>query len=497
MNRPVKAVLAAIAAAFCCTPFALNAGAEEEPTPAFVVLGQTAQGEPVAMARILLAGTDAPCPSLEHSEGWGDMRAMKPRKNPDPDHFGVTVCEALYPTDGSTMFVSGTSIRLPPVPPVVSRIAVFGDTGCKPSDQKGCDTTGSRQWPFGIMANAATGASPSPDLILHMGDYNYRGTPGHIKVKGNKVRVYDAGDNAPNVCCRLSGPYYGQNSVGSESPDTWENWKADFFGPAENLLRAAPWIFARGNHELCSRAGPGWFYFLDLGSDLLEGSAGQLHCPPAESKEPLVFREPYRVDLGGLSVVVIDSANACDQGDLHQTHFDEQFASIQVLVKDAPDANAMWLQSHRPLWAVKKREDDTPKSQLDDSGKYTLIDATLQSAYASHPVPKQVHLVVSGHMHRFQAIDLETKDNTRLPSQLVIGNGGVSLAKNRPKAPFSLTFAGLKARGFGLSKFGYMDIHLKEDGAWKGRLLDDQGGLLAECDSQDVSKKTGICKPAD
>ena len=29
--------------------------------------------------------------------------------------------------------------------------------------------------------------------------------------------------------------------------------------PAAELLATAPWVVARGNHELCSRAGLGWF----------------------------------------------------------------------------------------------------------------------------------------------------------------------------------------------------------------------------------------------
>ena len=473
MDKPVKILLAAFVAVFTWVPQALFAGGDRESPPAFVVLSQTAQGKQVALARVLLEGQDVPCPSLKPAEGPAGVRPMKPRKNPDSKHFDVTVCEAFYPTDGNTMFVTGTQIRLPPVPLEVSRITVFGDTGCKPSDQKGCDKEDSHHWPFGIMATAAADADPSPDLILHMGDYNYRGTPGHIKVDGEKVRVYDAGDNAPNVCCRLSGPYYGQNSDGSDTPDTWENWKSDFFEPAKKLLRAAPWIFARGNHELCSRAGPGWFYLLDPGSDLLEGTDGQLQCPPATSKEPLVFREPYRVDLGGVSVVVLDSANACDQGSLHQTHFDEQFASIQSLVKDAPGENAIWLQSHRPLWAVKKREDYTPDSELDDTGKYTLIDDTLQSAYANHPVPKQVHLVVAGHMHRFQAINLDTKDGTGLPSQLVIGNGGVA-----PRGFLLIDLRGVKSPGY---RSQQVRLHgdRTEEGRRMGRAADRRQGETA------------------
>jgi hypothetical protein len=116
-------------------------------------------------------------------------------------------------------------------------------------------------------------------------------------------------------------------------------------------------------------------------------------------------------------VVVLDSANACDQSNLHQNHFDAQFEKIQSLMNEAPAANAIWLQSHRPLWGVNKPDDDIPKTDLDASGRYAVIDRTLQTAFARDSLPKRVHLVLSGHMHRFQTIGFEPRGS--LPSDIV------------------------------------------------------------------------------
>ncbi len=73
---------------------------------------------------------------------------------------------------------------------------------------------------------------------------------------------------------RAHRPLLSQNSTGNPDADAWEAWWLDFFQPAGDLLTAAPWVFARGNHELCSHAGPGWFYFLDASSELPEAAAG-------------------------------------------------------------------------------------------------------------------------------------------------------------------------------------------------------------------------------
>src|SRR4029078_370637 len=64
----------------------------------------------------------------------------------------------------------------------------------------------------------------------------------------------------------LRGPPSAAGNAGcARSPygDDWPTWKADFFAPAAPALRAAPWIVVRGNHQICRRAGPGYFRLLD------------------------------------------------------------------------------------------------------------------------------------------------------------------------------------------------------------------------------------------
>jgi hypothetical protein len=87
--------------------------------------------------------------------------------------------------------------------------------------------------------------------------------------------------------------------------------------------------------------------------------------------------------------------------------------------------------------------------------------------------------------------------DSRRPSQLVVGNGGVALASNHPKHDFSLPIDGMTGIGFGLKAFGYMDLRLGDAEAWTGQLLDDTGKVLASCDSAAPSAKTGVCRPED
>ncbi|MFX8797610.1 metallophosphoesterase, partial [Acinetobacter baumannii] len=84
-------------------------------------------------------------------------------------------------------------------------------------------------WPFKLGATLS--ASLKPDLVLHVGDFHYREKP-----------------------C----PAGNDGCAGSPWGDNWDVWREDFFAPADSLLRAAPWIMVRGNHELCDRGGHGW-----------------------------------------------------------------------------------------------------------------------------------------------------------------------------------------------------------------------------------------------
>ncbi|MBK1724360.1 hypothetical protein CKO23_19305 [Thiocystis violacea] len=458
---------------------------------AYSILAPTSRGGQVTIARVILQGAASACPKLVPAIGDGAAIPTQARANPDPAHFDIQVCEAVVTT---AMQVQGRDRRLPGPPDAAAHLAVIGDSGCRPGSQGGCQP-GSSAWPLLDIANAA--ARADPDIVLHMGDYNYRGTPGKVAINGKRGHVYDAGDNTDSVGCTLAGPYLGQNSPGSDQPDQWMNWWLDFFQPATELLAAAPWIVARGNHELCSRAGPGWFYLLDPGSDLPGVATGQGACPPAESAEPHVFGRPYRLDLAGLSIVVMDSANACDRGSLHQGHFDRQFQALRTLVDATPAQSPRWLLTHRPIWAVRAADASTAPSTTDPSGQFALINQTLQTSDQRHPVAGAFDLVLSGHLHTFEAIG-RTRDGLPAgPDQLIIGNSGIELDPGQDRMPFSFAVGQTGWAGLGLHAFGYMELRPRGEAGWTGRLLDPEGKTLATCGSDHPARKAGPCAPAD
>ena len=461
-------VIGALLLAGCASPPAPAPGTVRA---AYTVLAQAPDGGTVALARVIIDAGQR-CPYLAMADR---PVAMTARGNPDPTRFPVMVCEAIQPF-GQTVAVVGTRITLSTVARAPMRIAVVGDTGCGTWQ----DCTDPEAWPFAQLAELA--ASAEPDLVIHVGDYVYRGTPGSIEVDGVKRGTYNAGNYAlEDEYCQLRDPYVSQNGPGSSLPDSWEAWRADFFQPAAPLLSRAPWVPARGNHELCSRAGPGWFYFLDPHSDLL---GGELRCPPqkqgGDALPNLLLSPPYHLDLGELRLLVMDTANACDQ---HPNFPDRYAAQFAELAGPAPGKPA-WLVSHRPIWGVDWL----------DQGTYQTSNVTLQQALRHGPasaMPPGVELVLSGHLHRFESL---TFPGTQRPPQLVVGNSGVSLETDELAGTFETELDGVRVQGMAVDAFGYLDARPEPGGGWSAQLIGTEVQTLAHCRSG--APGTPVCAPS-
>ncbi|MCP3960147.1 MAG: hypothetical protein GY719_20065 [bacterium] len=489
----------------------------------FVVLG-AAGGETVPYARLVMDGGYA-CPRIT-----GGPKDVQMTSRDNPHLFPVIVCEAVVGFDQTLAIeLQDRSLALPTVRENPSRIVAFGDTGCKRYSAKsntGC-APGTPAQPFASLASAAA-VGPAPDVILHMGDYNYRGTGSRVLFTvgegGQAAQVpqwsYDAGDSTKEDEGCLQGEwtvekgkkvktrFWSQNAANSNAPDTWEAWRDDFFTAARDLLPTAPWVFARGNHELCSRAGPGWFYFLDPHSNL---TGQQLSCPvpdPAlgarldvESLN-VVLSQPYAVDLGTLTLLVLDSANACDSftDPAYTAAYAEQMSALGEL---APSGGHAWMMTHRPIWGVTSFS-SKESTGCTDHDKWGCINQTLQAALQDGldgAFPTSVRLNLAGHMHRFQSV---TFDDGR-PPVVVVGTGGVALDPSQPlgkldvpvggEAADSLTTgAQVESGGKALPAFGYLEIAYAKDGTWKGSIHSPPEGLtLAECGTKQQAGGS-VCK---
>jgi len=321
--------------------------------------------------------------------------------------------------------IGGTTLPVPSAQP--QRIMVLGDTGCRIKGAALQDCNDPTRWPLPVLAAAA--AKLKPDLVIHVGDYLYR----------------------ESAC-----PAGNQGCDGSPWGDNWTTWQADFFTPASPLLAAAPIIPARGNHEVCKRAGPGW-------TRLVGPAAFDSTC---KVHEPL-----YTVRAGDLTLAVLDDA-ATDETDLDRDTAKIYADEIEGLANlTAP----VWFVHHRPTWAAMGGPLGIPIG-----GNLTLIDASqIAEAKGLPPVPHSVTLMLSGHIHTFEAINYAQD----VAPQIVAGNGGTKLEptpSNLRGAQF-LGHSGVTvADGLSVGGFGFLLMTRAADG-WTIDLYDPEAKPKGQC----------------
>jgi hypothetical protein len=292
-----------------------------------------------------------------------------------PARFDLTVCEATLPAGARSARVASIDLPVPAAAP--QRIVVIGDTGCrmKQSEDAFQPCHDSAAWPFAQVARSA--AAQKPDLVIHVGDYHYRESP------------CPAGQQA----CAGSPWGFGQDT-----------WTADFFQPAQPLLRAAPWVFVRGNHESCARAGQGWFRFLDAAP----WSAARSCDDPARDAEA-AHTPPFAVDLDEHTrLVVFDSSEQAGAAPV----FASEFAQVDALAQAA--AHAIFV-SHHPVLGLGL----PTKGKPIQAESKTMLSA-LQAAHGGALFATPVELALHGHVHLFEALGY-TPGGT---PTFVLGNSG-------------------------------------------------------------------------
>jgi predicted phosphodiesterase len=378
-------------------------------TPAWVELGPGT----TRIARVVIA-PGAACPEIEID---GRTRSMTPRGTP-PAGF-VPACETIVPDDARRVSVNGTALALGKANP--SRMVVFGDTGCRLSGKQtqDCNDPKRSHWPF--LKVAAAAAAEKPDVMIHVGDYLYR-----------------------EVACAADKSEFCQ---GTPWGDNWETWKIDFFEPAAPLLGAAPWIFVRGNHEDCERAWQGWFYYLDP--------------HPWSGGTCDGYQAPYRVSLGSLPLVVVDTSSVGDK--MTEAQVDRYAAELSAL-----HVEHAWLASHHPFWGFSNSDGPTPSSPgLIMSWQKARLDG--------------VDLLLAGHVHLFELLNFDLY----LPPQLVAGQGGTELAKpiEKPVAGMAMGPAKVVA-GATAHEYGYTVLN-RSSGALSVELHDLGGNIVKSCGVRD------------
>jgi hypothetical protein len=379
--------------------------------------------------------------------------ALRPTLSPPalskPSAFPVLTCELTLTANVSSAAVGGRALPLPKRSP--RRIVVIGDTGCrmKASDGANQACNEPEAWPFARIAAAA--AAAKPDLVIHVGDFHYRETacpPG-------------------NAGCAGSPWGYG-----------WDAWDADLFAPAQALLAAAPWIVVRGNHESCSRAGQGWWRFLDP-RPLVPGR----DCNAAVNDNIGDFSDPYAIPLAADAQFIVFDSSKVGVAPLAVTDpmYKTYIAQLRLAFTMGAGIGHNLFMNHHPILGFAPNPTQTPTGLYPGNGS---LQSVLVPLNGEPLFPSNFEALISGHVHLFQAVSYATPQ----PTQLISGNGGawadVALPRELPKGATPSPGARIGSI-VSTNQYGFMVIEHGADGMWQIEARDRRGQLFTTCTLRD------------
>jgi hypothetical protein len=110
-------------------------------------------------------------------------------------------------------------------------------------------------------------------------------------------------------------------------------------------------------------------------------------------------------------------------------------------------------------------------------------------------LPSAVKLSLAGHMHIYESLtffDSNTQPTGR-PPQIVIGNSGVALG-GAPGNGIQDNIDGQTAEYNSALSFGFLKMTAGDQGVWQGQVMQANGALIAQCDSENPSKQKPICQ---
>jgi hypothetical protein len=430
------------------------AGLVTDPGPddvAFVVIGE----DGAATARLITAAPA--CPPLLVDNRALPMRVRVPKsviparpgQAPTPASSAMLVCEAPIAAGSVTASVVGQALPVPKAAP--QRIVVIGDTGCRLKGTEAQDCNDAAAFPFARVAASAAGFAP--DLVIHVGDYHYREDP-----------------------CPAGRP----GCAGSPWGYGFDAWAADFFTPARKLFAAAPWVLARGNHESCTRAGQGWWRYLDprpfqTGRD----------CDAPANDAVGEHGDPYAVPLGaGAQLIVFDTANTSHKGlpatDPRRAVHADSYRKIAQLARAARYSIGV---DHHPLFAFGATRDGKTGEVTLFGGDKGLLDAfgDVDPGY----LPQSVSMLLSGHVHLWEQLSFASDH----PTQFVAGFSGtaediVPLPAVPPPGTSPAPGAIVEHMSSWIEGFGFMAMERTGPDAWLVRVHDRDGLERNRCKVQ-------------
>lgn len=407
-----------------------------------------------AIARVITPAASCPAITVDGVVRQMTLRAAAEvvpardagKKDSKPAIFPLRSCDAPLPR--GTVSATVGKFRFPIMPAEPKRIVILGDTGCRMKQAENefqpCNDAGA--WPFAAIIQSAL--VQKPDLVIHVGDFHYRESP------------------CPpgNAGCAGSPWGFGMDA-----------WDADFFTPAAPLLKAAPWVFVRGNHESCARAGQGWFRFLDNAPFSAARS-----CDKPENDGDADYSPPTSLPIAAdTQLIMFDSARAGLKGygpnDAAYKKYLPQLQQVDRLAAQKPHS---FFIAHHPVLAYAPNPTGGP-TYPGNRG----LQSVMEVLHPQRLFPAGVDLALHGHVHLFEALSFASDH----PATVVIGHSGSGADVELPASRIQglMPAPGAVVADFA-SRASYGFARLERAGKdWQLTDFDVQGRKVFECRLKD------------
>ena len=405
------------------------------------------------VTRVIVQPGDA-CPVLLLD---GETLPTKERQNTQyKEEFPIKLCQAFISSDARKVtFPDGSNILLPKS---TGSIGIIGDTGCRGSVQNCHDP---KSYPASLVSQSLN-KHKEVDFVVHVGDFIY----------------LDSAKNASRPIYKTLPLPYG---------DKWETVEFEFFKPLSEILRSKAVLFARGNHESCSRAGKVWSVLFDVETE---------HVSKCRDIVPSYF-----VDIVDTRFLMFDSNSAgeYDYSYIART-MPELERNMKAIKKYADEAGKeSILLTHRPFFAIistgyvnRYWEGKISGCGFNSNGQLVrqlMIDQGL--------IGSPISMVMSGHIHDGQ---LTSFSESAMPLQIAVGNSGADLVKSLYDSPSEVI--GCDVRSTGLNSkisnfynsgthFGFAIMEKMSKGSKKLTYYDYENKVLKKCD---ISGRQFMCE---
>jgi hypothetical protein len=385
---------------------------------------QLGEGDNLVVRAIV---NDNICPqiNIDGKQFKMNMRA-KPSKL-----FNNYVCEVVVA--GNPKKINVADHNIPVRKATLDRVLIIGDTGCGNNNSMGQICENPDSWPFPTIAGSI--AKEDFDLIIHMGDYHYRGC--------------------------INDKCYGEG-----------DWNNEFFNIVRPIIHKAPWIMVRGNHENCDRAGEGWMRMLSLFP-----YHGETSC--------FDFEPPYIMRYNDLNFAMLDNSAVYDimyndkQRLANKPIITLMNKHLRELHKGLATHEYNWLLMHRPFWSYFAFKPYKSPEDLINFGE------VMQNAKSTELLSK-IDLILTAHVHVFQALGFNAQD--KRPPQLMVGTGGAQLVPKKifdslPNNIHELPLEGSKPDTATLIReFGYALMERVKGKHWRIIVKNRYGKQITQCE---------------